>query len=77
MYPGFGTVSIIWGAWAVGMAATAAATLRRFERLGMGAITPARGLAALAHVLATASAPPTAEVSKALYWTGYRTQVLM
>lgn len=44
-------MSVMWGAWATGMAAADAAILQRFERLGMGSIKPAAGLAALAAVL--------------------------
>lgn len=41
----------MWGAWALGMAASSPAMLRRLERAGMGAIQPAQGLAALAALL--------------------------
>ncbi len=51
----------MWGAWATGMAAADAAILQRFERLGMGSIKPAAGLAALSAAL---SAPmPDAQAS--------------
>ncbi len=46
-------VSVQWGAWAgAGMAANDAQTAARVERMGMGMVTPARGLAALEGVLA-------------------------
>lgn len=45
----------MWGAWAMGMAAADAATLQRFERLGMGSIMPIVGLTALASILASPS----------------------
>lgn len=47
--------SIVWGAWATGMAANAAATLQRFERQGMGAVTASQGLTALSHILSSIS----------------------
>ena len=43
----------MWGAWATGMAAADTTILQRFERLGMGSIKPAAGLAALAAALST------------------------
>lgn len=55
MSPGIKTTSIVWGAWAIGMAASAAATLQRFERQGMGAVTAAQGLRALSHIVASTS----------------------
>ena len=45
-------MSVMWGAWALGMAASDPATLARFARMGMGAIRPAQGLLVLAGVLA-------------------------
>lgn len=54
---GLRSVSVAWGAWASGMAADAA-MLRRFERMGMGAIAPADGLGALSLVCSDASTPP-------------------
>lgn len=59
---GHGSLSIVWGAWATGMAAAAAATLHRFERLGMGAIPPASGLKALARVSQAVGISPLSEV---------------
>ena len=42
-----------WGAWAgAGMAAQDRATLRAVERLGMGLVQPAEGLAALRSIFA-------------------------
>lgn len=55
MGPGLRSVSVMWGAWAAGMAASDAATAQRFQRLGMGIIQPHAGLAALARILATSS----------------------
>ena len=52
---GLRSVSVMWGAWAAGMAASDAATAQRFQRLGMGIIQPHAGLAALARILATTS----------------------
>jgi hypothetical protein len=48
---GLPCTAVLWGAWATGMAAASPALLRRLERAGMGAIAPARGLAALAGLL--------------------------
>jgi hypothetical protein len=48
---GLPCTAVLWGAWATGMAAASPALLRRLERVGMGAIAPARGLAALAGLL--------------------------
>jgi hypothetical protein len=50
---GMAAVSVQWGAWAgAGMAASDAQTAARVERLGMGMVRPAQGLAALEGVLA-------------------------
>ena len=57
---GLPCTSIMWGAWAFGMAAAAPATLRRLERAGMGALGPAQGLAALAGLLAGLLPRPSA-----------------
>jgi hypothetical protein len=43
--------SIMWGAWAVGMAAADAAMLRRIQSSGVGSIAPAAGLQLLARLL--------------------------
>lgn len=51
MLAGLPCTSTMWGAWALGMAASAPAMLRRLERAGMGAIQPAQGLAALAGLM--------------------------
>ncbi|PNH02167.1 Erythronolide synthase, modules 3 and 4, partial [Tetrabaena socialis] len=48
-------LSIQWAAWASGGMASAA-VLARLERIGQGALPPAAGLAALAHVLTAAAA---------------------
>jgi hypothetical protein len=53
--------SIMWGAWAIGMAAEAN-ILQRLERAGMGAIPPLDGLNALAGILE--SLHPTSQVSR-------------
>lgn len=47
------TCSIIWGAWAMGMAAEQAGFLQRLARVGLGAITPSQGLGALQTMLST------------------------
>ncbi|KAK9803914.1 hypothetical protein WJX72_004698 [[Myrmecia] bisecta] len=46
---GISATSIMWGAWATGMAASDPSIARRFERLGMGLIQPAAGLEALSR----------------------------
>jgi hypothetical protein len=56
-------VSILWGAWALGMGATTGEYLELLEKVGMGAITAGVGLSALARILACAcphvvTAPP-------------------
>ena len=51
MLAGLPCTSTMWGAWALGMAASAPAMLPRLERTGMGAIQPAQGLAALAGLM--------------------------
>ena len=48
-------ISIQWGAWMTGMAAENQVTLRRFERLGMGAIKPNEGLTALHRIISYSS----------------------
>lgn len=55
-HAGLPATSVMWGAWALGMAATPA-TLLRFERMGMGAIRPSLGLQAL-EALLLAQFPP-------------------
>ena len=53
---GIKSVSIQWGAWAgAGMAAHDNAILARLERVGLGAIRPAEGLAALQQALSGVS----------------------
>ena len=52
---GLRSVSVMWGAWATGMAASDAAITQRFQRLGMGTIQPSAGLAALARILVSCS----------------------
>jgi hypothetical protein len=50
--------AVQWGAWGgVGMVAGSAAVLSRMERAGLGMLTPATGLAALAGVLHQRGAP--------------------
>jgi hypothetical protein len=58
---------VMWGAWATGMAAADAAILQRFERLGMGSIKPAAGLAALAAALSTPMADAQVMSQSCLY----------
>ena len=51
--------AVQWGAWGgVGMVAGSAAVLSRMERAGIGTLTPATGLAALAGMLQQPGAPP-------------------
>ena len=62
--------SIQWGAWAnAGMAAQSSTTKARFQRMGVGFITPLQGLAALSAVLATRSAAVTA--AGVMDWSRY------
>ncbi len=52
-------VSVQWGAWAgAGMASQDRSTALRVERMGMGMVTPALGLAAMASLLASSHAAP-------------------
>ena len=48
--------SIMWGAWAVGMAAEQRGFLQRLGRAGLGAITPGQGLGALQTMLSSSTA---------------------
>ena len=49
---GMSVVSIQWGAWAnAGMATQSSTTQARFERMGVGFITPQQGLSALSSVI--------------------------
>lgn len=68
------TYSVQWGPWGVGVGGMAAArteqgaaTLRRLERLGVGALSPEQGLSALGALLDASSAAsatkPTTSVS--------------
>jgi hypothetical protein len=51
--------AVQWGAWGgVGMVAGSAAVLSRMERAGIGTLTPATGLAALAGLMQQRGAPP-------------------
>ena len=51
---GLAATSVQWGAWGGGgMAASDAALLARLARVGMGAIRPTHGLAALGAILAS------------------------
>lgn len=52
---GLRSVSVMWGAWATGMAAAEAGIAQRLQRLGMGIIQPPAGLAALAQILVSSS----------------------
>ncbi|KAI8473970.1 MAG: hypothetical protein J3K34DRAFT_383389, partial [Monoraphidium minutum] len=53
---GLAAVSVQWGAWAgAGMAANDPQTAARVERMGMGMVAPAQGLAALEGALAAAA----------------------
>ena len=47
---GVAVMSVRWGAWATGMAASEA-TLRRFQRMGMGALQAVEGLRVLSLVM--------------------------
>ena len=63
---GLAAVSMQWGAWgAAGMAE--GPVLTRLARLGMGAVQPAQGLAALQHVLQRGRSTPQ-EVGAVLLW---------
>jgi hypothetical protein len=64
---GVPATSVQWGAWAgAGMAANDAQTAARVERLGLGMVQPAQGLAALQQVLrAVGSGAPEGQVSRA------------
>ena len=54
------TISVQWGAWGgAGMASAHASTLRSVQRIGMGVVSPAQGLAALASALAVGSCGPS------------------
>ena len=55
-------MSVMWGAWALGMAASDKAMLARFQRMGMGVIQPPAGLTALAQLLAAIPAGHQAQV---------------
>lgn len=48
---GHSSLSVLWGAWSVGMAGRDAALAARIQRSGMGLIAPAQGLQALAHLV--------------------------
>ena len=50
---GIPTVSIMWGPWAVGMAASNSRITARFEQAGLEAISPAKGLQALVEVISS------------------------
>jgi hypothetical protein len=68
---GVGSLSVAWGAWAgAGMAARAG--LARMARLGVGAIAPDAGLAALSALLSAfglcAKAPRSQVVACVLFW---------
>ena len=52
--------SIVWGAWAKGMATSNASMLARFAKHGMGAIRPSFGLRILADMMRVTS--PEAQV---------------
>ena len=58
----------MWGAWVTGMAAADAAILQRFERLGMGSIKPAEGLAALSAALSTPMPDAQASGNISQFW---------
>ena len=53
---GVPAVAVGWGPWSTGMAATDARLGARFERVGLGLISPAAGLAALSSALQGCSA---------------------
>lgn len=48
---GHSSLSVLWGAWSVGMAGRDAALAARIQRSGMGLIVPAQGLQALAQLV--------------------------
>lgn len=68
---GLRSVSIMWGAWATGMAAKDATTAQRFQRLGMGTIAPHTGLAALGQLLRSSAAEPQARMQPLMLPMGY------
>ena len=62
-------VAIAWGPWATGMAAKDPRIGARLERAGLGPISPAAGLAALAHALsASASGPGSNLIAARIDW---------
>ena len=50
-HAGMDAISVLWGPWALGMAAAQATTLARFVRGGLRPLHPAQGLRLLATVL--------------------------
>ena len=79
MPQGVGSLSVAWGAWAgAGMAARAG--LARMARLGVGAVAPDAGLAALGALLSgfgvCAEAPRSQVVACVLFWDRYAMPLL-
>lgn len=61
---GLSASSILWGPWAVGMAAAKPAILARFRKAGLQAFTPVTGLRALSAAMAsTCTNPLTASIA--------------
>lgn len=73
---GHSSMSILWGAWSVGMAGRDGALLARIQSSGMGLIAPAAGLQALAHMMAlqpsSSSMLPPALVASPFDWPRLR-----
>ena len=65
---GIASISVMWGAWAVGMAASDPSLAARAERAGMGIITPGGGLAALVSALSGGQA---AVVAAPITWSRF------
>ena len=63
---GQSSLSVLWGAWSVGMAGRDAAMASRIQRSGMGLIAPAQGLQAVAHLVSAQRAPLGSQLSSAV-----------
>jgi KR domain len=65
---GLNALSIMWGAWAVGMAARDPTLIPRFERAGLSVLTAGSGLSALARVLRGTSALHAQLIAAPFVW---------
>ena len=63
---GQSSLSVLWGAWSVGMAGRDAALVSRIQRSGVGLISPVQGLQALAQLVSAQQAPLGSQLSSAV-----------